>query len=49
MLFVDNGGITDARLNLALEEHVLRNKVTEDDLLLYGGAGFVRVDGASSP
>lgn len=35
MLFVDNGGTTDARLNLALEEHVLRNKVTEDDLLLF--------------
>jgi len=35
MLFVDNSGTTDARLNLALEEHVLRNKVTEDDLLLF--------------
>lgn len=35
MLFVDNGGITDARLNLALEEHVLRNRMTEEDLLLF--------------
>ncbi len=35
MLFVDNGGITDARLNLALEEHVLRTRVTNDDLLLF--------------
>jgi lipoate---protein ligase len=35
MLFVDNGGTTDARLNLALEEHVLRTKVPEDDLLLF--------------
>jgi lipoate-protein ligase A len=35
MLYVDNGGITDARLNLALEEHVLRNRVEDDDLLLF--------------
>lgn len=35
MLFVENGGITDARLNLALEEHVLRNRITEEDLLLF--------------
>jgi lipoate---protein ligase len=35
MLFVDNGGITDARLNLALEEHVLRNRIEDDDLLLF--------------
>jgi lipoate---protein ligase len=35
MLFVDNRGVTDARLNLALEEHVLRNKMTDDDLLLF--------------
>jgi lipoate-protein ligase A len=34
LLFVDNRGITDARLNLALEEHVLRNNVTDEDLLL---------------
>jgi lipoate---protein ligase len=35
MLYVDNGGITDARLNLALEEHVLRNRMEDDDLLLF--------------
>jgi lipoate---protein ligase len=35
MLYVDNGGITDARLNLALEEHVLRNRIENDDLLLF--------------
>ena len=35
MLYVDNGGITDARLNLALEEHVLRNRIESDDLLLF--------------
>jgi len=35
MLFVDNRGITDARINLALEEHVLRNAVTDEDLLLF--------------
>jgi lipoate-protein ligase A len=35
MLFVDNGGVTDARLNLALEEHVLRQRMPEDDLLLF--------------
>jgi lipoate-protein ligase A len=35
MLFVDNAGITDARLNLALEEHVLRNRMVDDDLLLF--------------
>jgi lipoate-protein ligase A len=35
MLFVDNAGITDARLNLALEEHVLRNRMGDDDLLLF--------------
>jgi lipoate---protein ligase len=35
MLYVDNGGITDARLNLALEEHVLRNRIAYDDLLLF--------------
>lgn len=35
MLYVDNGGITDARLNLALEEHVLRNRIEDDDLLLF--------------
>ncbi|MEO6209563.1 MAG: lipoate--protein ligase [Gemmatimonadaceae bacterium] len=35
MLFVDNAGITDARLNLALEEHILRNRMADDDLLLF--------------
>jgi lipoate-protein ligase A len=35
MLFVDNTGITDAHLNLALEEYVLRHKMAEDDLLLF--------------
>jgi lipoate-protein ligase A len=35
MLFVDNRGMTDARLNLALEEHVLRNRMEDDDLLLF--------------
>jgi lipoate-protein ligase A len=35
MLLVDNRGITDAHLNLALEEYVLRHKMPEDDLLLF--------------
>lgn len=35
MLFVDNRDITDARLNLALEEYILRNKMPDDDLLLF--------------
>ncbi len=35
MLYVDNGGVTDAHLNLALEEHVLRHRMGEDDLLLF--------------
>ena len=35
MLFVDSGGGTDAHLNLALEEHVLRHRMGEDDLLLF--------------
>ena len=35
MLYVDNGDATDARLNLALEEHVLRNRMEADDLLLF--------------
>lgn len=35
MLFVDNRDVTDARLNLALEEHVLRTRVEEEDLLLF--------------
>jgi len=35
MLYVDNDGITDAHLNLALEEYVLRQKMLEDDILLF--------------
>ena len=35
MLFVDNQDVTDARLNLALEEYVLRNKMTDEDVLLF--------------
>ena len=35
MLFIDNRDITDARVNLALEEHVLRNRLVADDLLLF--------------
>src|SRR5437868_1947700 len=35
MLYVDNCGTTDARLNLALEEHILRNRIEDDDLLLF--------------
>jgi lipoate-protein ligase A len=35
VLFVDNRGVTDARVNLALEEHVFRNKPTDDDCLLF--------------
>ena len=35
MLFVDNRDVTDARLNLALEEHVLRTAAPDDDLLLF--------------
>ena len=35
MLYVDNDGITDAYLNLALEEYVLRHKMGDDDILLF--------------
>src|SRR6476620_8797999 len=35
MLYVDNDGITDAYLNLALEEYVLRQKMLEADILLF--------------
>lgn len=35
MLLVDNRGITDAHVNLALEEYVFRNKPAEDDVLLF--------------
>jgi lipoate---protein ligase len=35
MLFVDNENITDPRVNLAIEEHLLRNYSTDEDLLLF--------------
>ena len=35
MLFIDNRDINDARVNLALEEHVLRNRMSGEDLLLF--------------
>ena len=35
MRFVDNAGITDARINLALEEYVFRHKPVDDDVLLF--------------
>jgi len=35
MLFVDNQGITDARVNLALEEHVLRERLGGEDCVLF--------------
>lgn len=35
MLFVDNRGITDARINLALEEYVFRHKPAGEDVLLF--------------
>jgi lipoate---protein ligase len=35
MLFVDNRGVTDARVNLALEEYVFRHKPADDDCLLF--------------
>ncbi len=35
MLFIDNEGVTDPRLNLAIEEHLLRNVQVEDALLLF--------------
>ncbi|HEX6966031.1 MAG TPA: hypothetical protein VF166_09545, partial [Gemmatimonadaceae bacterium] len=35
MRFIDNRGITDASINLALEEHVLRTASGDDDLLLF--------------
>lgn len=35
MIFIDNRGITDARVNLALEEYVFRNKPTAEDCLLF--------------
>lgn len=35
MLFVDNGGTTDPRLNLALEEYVLRHRFPGQECLLF--------------
>ena len=35
MLFVDNAGVTDAHVNLALEEYVFRHRPADDDLLLF--------------
>jgi lipoate-protein ligase A len=35
VLFVENDEVTDPRLNLALEEHLLRNAATDEDLLLF--------------
>ena len=35
MLFVDNRGITDPRVNLALEEYVFRHKPAAEDCLLF--------------
>ena len=35
MRFVDNRGVTDARVNLALEEYVFRHKPADDDCLLF--------------
>ena len=35
VLFVDNRGITDARINLALEEYVFRHKPAAEDVLLF--------------
>src|SRR4030081_644544 len=35
MFFVDNLGITDARINLALEEYIFRHKPVDEDVLLF--------------
>ncbi len=35
MLFIDNKGITDPRINLALEEYIVRNFGAEEDYLLF--------------
>lgn len=36
MYFIDNKGITDPRINLAIEEYILRNMdIEKDDYLLF--------------
>ncbi len=35
MIFVDNEKVTDPRLNLAIEEHLLRGQPTGEDILLF--------------
>ncbi len=35
MIFVDNENVTDPRLNLAVEEHLLRDRPTGEDLLFF--------------
>jgi lipoate-protein ligase A len=35
MIFVDNQNHTDARINLAIEEHLLRNCLTDQEILLF--------------
>jgi len=35
MRFIDNRGVTDPHVNLALEEYVFRNKPSDDDCLLF--------------
>lgn len=35
MFYVDNEGVTDPRLNLAIEEHLLRNVSLEEPILLF--------------
>ena len=35
MLFVDNNGITDPRINLAFEEYLLRRVDEKEPLLLF--------------
>ncbi len=35
MIFVDNENVTDPRINLAIEEHLLRNLESEEDILLF--------------
>ena len=35
MLYVDNKGITDPLVNLAIEEHLLRNLAIDEPILLF--------------